>query len=137
MNLLWKLDEGAVEPYRAHPEEDAGFDLVSRFDHVIDTSLTTVHTGVRVAVPQGYYSRVVARSSAATRGIVVYEGIIDCGYRGELLIRAQAIHVPVHLPAGSAIAQLIVSSLPRVNATVVQELPPSERGDRGFGSTGQ
>ena len=100
----------------------------------------TVATGVAVAIPEGYAGYVQPRSGLAEKhGITIVNtpGLVDSGYRGELRIillntdREQAFEVE----PGMRIAQLVLLPVPAVELHVVDELPGSERGERGFGSS--
>lgn len=99
-----------------------------------------VPTGIAVAIPPGYAGFVLPRSGLALRrGVTVLNapGLIDAGYRGEvkvLLVNHDA--APVTLERGERIAQLVVQGIAYAELTEVEELPPSERGAGGFGSTG-
>jgi dUTP pyrophosphatase len=104
-----------------------------------------VPTGLAVAIPEGHYGRIVARSSALRRKkLQLQEGIIDAGYRGPLFSYAYCpltewtkIRGGVQLERGESIAQLIVTPVPKVEWEEVQELPESVRGEAGFGSSGR
>lgn len=145
-----KLDPLAETPRRAF-DDDAGFDLFLLEDaYVAVGEKVVLKTGIAVATPPGWYARIVGRSSAhAKRGLVVFEGTIDAGYRGELLVcawnpgirRHAAAGVAggmldVQLEAGQSIAQLLILPVPKVQMREVGVLPESERGTNGFGSTG-
>ena len=121
---------------------DAGADLVAAERVVLQPGeRVTVGTGVRVALPEGTVGFVVPRSGlAAKHGITVVNapGTIDAGYRGELrviLLNTDAREAYT-IETGDRIAQLIVLPIPPVEFTTVDELPASERGESGFGSTG-
>lgn len=159
--LFTRLDERAWTPTQGHPDEDAGWDLVTLEDVDVDTTLhggypnaTWTRTGIAVAIPRGYYGRICGRSSTASRGFYVIEGIIDSGYRGELLVRVVPVwnpstvglvrHLqesqpertpPVSIHAGTALAQLIIAPVPDVDMIEVEGLPESQRGENGFGSS--
>jgi dUTP pyrophosphatase len=99
-----------------------------------------VPTGLAVAIPEGYAGFVQPRSGLAAKhgiSIVNTPGLVDSGYRGELLInllntdRRESFVVE----AGMRIAQLVIVPLPEVELVEVDELPESERGVRGFGSS--
>lgn len=127
-------------PQRAYAH-DAGLDLAACERVVLGPGeRATVGTGLGVAVPEGYAGFVQPRSGlASTHGIAVVNspGLIDTGYRGELRVvllntdREQSFEVE----PGMRIAQLVILPLPRVELRVVEELPPSERGECGFGSS--
>ena len=97
-------------------------------------------TGLAVAIPEGFAGFVQPRSGLAARhGIAVVNspGLIDSGYRGELrvvLLNTDRERVFVAEP-GERIAQLVVLSVPELEVVEVEELPATERGVRGFGSS--
>lgn len=136
-----RLHPEARLPVRAHPG-DAGFDL-----HAVEA--TEVPPGGRIAVPCGFAMAlpegtaglVLPRSGLALRdGITVLNapGLIDSGYRGEVMA-ILVNHDPVTTFAvapGDRIAQLVIVDLPTAGFTEVDELPASQRGEGGFGSTG-
>ena len=126
-----RLREDAVLPERAY-SGDAGLDLAG--DRAV------VGTGLAVAIPDGYAGFVQPRSGLAARhGLTVVNapGLIDSGYRGEIrvvLLNTDAAETFVVEP-GMRIAQLVVLPLPELELVEVEELPESERGVRGFGSS--
>ncbi len=99
-----------------------------------------VPTGLAIAVPPGYEAQVRPRSGLALRhGIVLPNspGTIDSDYRGELhVIMANAGTEPFAIQRGDRIAQLVLAPVARLEWDEVDELPESERGAGGFGSTG-
>jgi dUTP pyrophosphatase len=100
----------------------------------------TVATGVAVAIPSGYAGYVQPRSGlAAEHGIAIVNspGLVDSGYRGELrvvLLNTDRDHA-FEIEPGMRIAQLVLMPVPPVELRIVDELPASERGERGFGSS--
>lgn len=98
-------------------------------------------TGVRVAIPEGFEGQVRARSGLALKkgiGLVNAPGTIDCDYRGEIgVIIINWSQDIVELKAGERIAQLVICPIERVSVQLVTELPETDRGEGGFGSTGQ
>lgn len=137
--MLVRYDKGALPLTKAHPG-DAGFDVAILEDvtlHYGERAL--LKTGVRASIPEGFYGRLTGRSSAATRWKVeVHEGIIDAGYTGELLIgvtyKGPGGHVDI--PAGTRLGQYIVGPVCSPTLVIVDELPVSLRGEKGFGSSG-
>ena len=135
-----KLRDDAVVPARAY-EGDAGLDLAS-CEHVVlePGGRATVGTGLAVAVPDGYAGFVQPRSGLAARhGITIVNapGLVDSGYRGEVrivLLNTDARETFVVEP-GMRIAQLVVVPVASVEPLEMEELPESERGVRGFGSS--
>lgn len=100
-----------------------------------------VPTGIAVAVPDGYAGLVVPRSGIAARhgiGVVNAPGLLDSGYRGEInVILVNHGQDPFPISRGDRIAQLVVAPFVVQDFVEVDELPPSVRGDGGFGSTGR
>jgi dUTP pyrophosphatase len=135
-----RLREDAVVPARAY-DGDAGLDL-SACDRVelAPGERAAVGTGLAVAIPPGYAGFVQPRSGlAAKNGITIVNtpGLVDSGYRGELrviLLNTDERETFVVEP-GMRIAQLVVLPVPGVAPVEVHELPDSERGERGFGSS--
>jgi dUTP pyrophosphatase len=135
-----RLRDDAVVPMRAY-SGDAGLDLAAcERVELAPGARATVGTGLAVAIPDGYAGFVQPRSGlAAKHGITIVNtpGLVDSGYRGELkviLLNTDAARSFVVEP-GMRIAQLVVLELPSVDPVEVDELPASERGVRGFGSS--
>ncbi len=99
-----------------------------------------VPTGLAVAIPPGFEGQVRARSGLAARdGLTVLNapGTIDADYRGEVqVLLANLGREPVRVRRGDRIAQLVIAPVARATWREVQQLPASERGEGGFGSTG-
>jgi dUTP pyrophosphatase len=135
-----RLRPDAVVPERAY-SGDAGLDLTA-CEHVVlaPGERAVVATGVAVAIPDGYAGFVQPRSGLAARSgitIVNAPGLIDSGYRGEvrvILLNSDREETFVVEP-GMRVAQLVVLPVPEVELVEVDELPVSERGARGFGSS--
>src|SRR4051794_27515744 len=138
--LFQRLREDAVLPARAYPG-DAGLDLAACERHELAPGeRALVGTGLAVAIPEGHAGFVQPRSGLAARHgltIVNSPGLVDEGYRGELrvaLLNTDPRESFVVEP-GMRIAQLVVLPVPAVDPVEVDELPDSERGVRGFGSS--
>jgi len=135
-----RLREEAVLPRRSYPG-DAGLDL-SACDglELGPGERAVVATGLAVAIPEGFAGFVQPRSGlAAEHGLSVVNapGLIDSGYRGEVrvvLLNTDKERTFVIEP-GMRIAQLVVLPVPELDVEEVAELPESERGERGFGSS--
>ena len=130
----------AVVPERAY-EGDAGMDLSAcgRIE-LAPGERALVPTGLAVAIPDGYAGYVQPRSGLASRhgiSIVNTPGLVDSGYRGELLVNLvnHDLHETFVIEPGMRIAQLVILPVPAVELVEVDELPASERGVRGFGSS--
>jgi dUTP pyrophosphatase len=135
-----RLRDDAVVPERAYAG-DAGLDLAA-CDRVelAPGERAVVGTGLAVAIPDGYAGFVQPRSGLAARhgiSVVNAPGLIDSGYRGEVrvvLLNTDRAHAFVVEP-GMRIAQLVVLPVPALELVETDELPESERGVRGFGSS--
>ena len=131
---------GADLPTRAHPT-DAGLDLAaSETTHIAPGVVTLVPTGIAVAIPEGHVGLLAARSSLATKKSMTLAngvGIIDADYRGEIKVPIVSLDGCHNLiQAGQKIAQLIILPIALPAVEVVDELPSTERGVGGFGSSG-
>ena len=136
-----RLRDDALLPAQAY-EGDAGLDLAACEQAELEPGeRAVVGTGVAVAIPDGYAGLVLPRSGLAARhGITIVNapGLIDSGYRGELkviLLNTDARERFVVEP-GMRIAQLVLVEAASVRLLEVDELPESERGAAGFGSSG-
>jgi dUTP pyrophosphatase len=137
---LRRLRPDAVLPAHAY-DGDAGLDLAAcERVELGPGERATVRTGIAVAIPEGHAGFVQPRSGLAARhGITIVNspGLVDSGYRGELKVVLQNTDrgEPFVVEPGMRIAQLVVLPVPGVTAVEVEELPASERGERGFGSS--
>jgi dUTP diphosphatase len=100
-----------------------------------------VPTGVSIALPEGYVALVHPRSGLAARhglSIVNTPGTIDAGYRGEIkvILHNTDRDAAFVVEPGMRIAQLVIVELPRIELVEVDDLPGSERGAGGLGSSG-
>ena len=137
---IQRLRDDAVVPARAYTG-DAGLDLSScERVELAPGARAVVGTGLAVAIPEGYAGYVQPRSGlAAKHGISMVNtpGLVDSGYRGELkviLLNTDRRETFVVEP-GMRIAQLVILPVPDVELVEVDELPASDRGVRGFGSS--
>ena len=142
MRLEFKrLDPSVPLPEFAHTG-DAGLDLCANLDAEVGPGeRAMIPTGLAVAIPEGHAGLVLPRSGLASfQGLTLANapGLIDAGYRGEITCSVVNLDRdrPVKIARGDRIAQLVVVALPSVEPMVVDELPPSARGEGGFGSTG-
>ena len=132
------LEEGAKVPEFAHVT-DAGMDLFALEDiTALPKQAITVRTGLRVAIPQGHVGLIWDKSGLAIkRGLKTMGGVIDSGYRGEIKIIVISLSSgPVFIKKGSKVAQTLIQKVEQPAIQVVNELPEADRGDAGFGSTG-
>ena len=135
-----RLRPDAVIPRRAY-SGDAGLDLsaCARVE-LAPGERALVPTGLAVAIPEGFAGFVQPRSGLATKhgiSIVNTPGLVDAGYRGELLVNLVNTDTrePFVVEPGMRIAQLVILPVPEIELVEVDELPDSERGVRGFGSS--
>jgi dUTP pyrophosphatase len=137
---ILRLREDAVVPAHAYAG-DAGFDLAAcEWVELAPGERASVGTGLAVAIPEGHAGFVQPRSGlAAKHGITLVNtpGLVDSGYRGELrvLLLNTDRHEAFVVEPGMRIAQLVVVPVPTVELVEVDELPETERGVRGFGSS--
>ena len=142
MNLRVRLlGPEATLPSRAYPG-DAGLDLHAAHAARLEPGARCeVGTALAVAIPEGHAGLVLPRSGLAARhgiALVNAPGLIDAGYRGEirvLLLNTDREH-PYEVRAGERIAQLLVVGFAALAPVAVDDLPPSARDERGFGSSG-
>lgn len=138
------LDPAARLPVVAHPGEDLGYDIFALESVTLSPRATLrVRTGIAVEArhphtgdPLGLLVR--DRSSVASRGIATTAGVIDAGYRGEILILMTNIgSEPQQLNAGEKIAQMIPVPILTGPVQQVESLESSARTHKGFGSSGK
>jgi dUTP pyrophosphatase len=139
---ITRLREDAVLPARAYVG-DAGLDLAACERHELGPGeRALVGTGVAVAIPDGHAGFVTPRSGlAAEHGITIVNtpGVVDSGYRGELrvILHNTDRRETFVVEPGMRIAQLLVVPVAQATLREVDELPASDRGEGGFGSSGR
>jgi dUTP diphosphatase len=142
IELKFKLLDDGIQMPRYQHEGDAGLDLPSRVDLVIEPGeRAMVPTGIAVAIPRGYAGFVLPRSGLASRhgiALVNSPGLVDSGYRGEMSIVMinTDMREAFHIKRGDRIAQLVIQRVEDVAIIRVDELDETSRGAGGFGSTG-
>jgi dUTP pyrophosphatase len=139
--LVRRLDPGLPVPARAH-EDDAGLDLYAAEAATIEPGgRVLVPTGVALAIPPGYAGFVLPRSGLALRhGVTLLNtpGLVDSGYRGEIkVLLINHDRAAATIARGDRIAQLVLQRVEPAEPIEVEELPSSERGTGGFGSSGR
>lgn len=138
-----RLDPDLPPPSYAHAG-DAGLDLLAREPATLAPAggRALVPTGIAIAIPDGYAGFVQPRSGLALRhGVTCLNtpGLIDSGYRNELkviLVNTDPTE-PYDIQRGDRIAQLVIQRVEEAGLRFVDELPPSERDESGFGSSGR
>lgn len=133
-----KLEPGAKLPTRAHTK-DAGLDIYAAEDAILRPgSHATIETGVHVQIPEGYVGLLTSKSGLMREHGLTCRGTIDADYTGT--IKAIVFNhggqiYPIH--AGDKITQLVIVPIITPEPEIVDELPETERGADGFGSTGR
>lgn len=138
-HFLVFLDKGALMPQKAHPD-DAGWDLFSpKPDIVPRRGSTVIDTGVHVAIPKGYAGLLVSKSGLSTRHDLISDGLIDAGYTGSIRVKLYNLgDVSYMLDRGDKISQLVFIPIAEPDLIeTTKPLPETERGDKGFGSSGK
>ena len=132
------LDPKAKVPSRALPG-DLGFDLFALETVAVQPGQTiAAKTGVAFEFPDGWGAFVKARSSQGKVGVAIYGGVVDSGYRGEVAVMLNNSSDDIVIySAGDKIGQLVLIPVFPGTITQVEELATSDRGERGFGSTGR
>lgn len=150
MNVL-KLDPNAIIPTRSH-SVDAGLDLYSLEDRFIPIGQSAFFkTGIALGIPEGHYGQIAGRSSLNKAGLVTAPGIVDSGYQGDISIilhnfsasdgSSDFYHSTAsqgyHIKKGDRIAQILILPMKVLTPVEVTDLGPSDRGSKGFGSSGK
>lgn len=133
-----KLLPGAFAPTRAH-EDDAGLDIRTPFDFVLKPRCSQViPSRVCVEIPKGYVGMLKSKSGLNVSWDIVGEGVIDCGYTGEIVVKLYNNgDLYKEFKKGDKIIQLVVIPCNTEPIEIVEELEDTERGAHGFGSTGR
>lgn len=132
-----KLVENAKLPERKR-EGDAGLDLYCIEDvEILPNEIKLVSTGIAIEIPKGYFGLIKDRSGLASKGLHVLAGVVDENYRGEVkVVMINFGKEKIKLEKFSRIAQLIIIPYAKVEVEEVEELSETERGEKGFGSSG-
>jgi len=132
-----KLVENAKLPERKR-EGDAGLDLYCIEDvEILPNEIKLVSTGIAIEIPKGYFGLIKDRSGLASKGLHVLAGVVDENYRGEVkVVMINLGKEKIKLEKFSRIAQLIIIPYAKVEVEEVEGLSETERGEKGFGSSG-
>lgn len=130
------LDEFAIMPTRAH-RTDAGLDLYSPVDKwVYANGMAQIDTGIHVEIPEGYVGLITSKSGLMSLGITT-RGTIDSGYTGSIkAIIYNDGPCSYLVKKGQKITQLVIVPCITPEIEIVDKFRETERGDKGFGSTG-
>lgn len=143
------LSEGATMPSKAHPT-DAGFDLCTPhhvtvpgcsfnfFKQKSECGAAVVNTGVHIQIPEGYVGFIKSKSGLNVKHDITAEGVIDSGYTGPIIVKLYN-HGPEDytFKRGDKITQLVILPICTDELEWVDDLEETERGDKGFGSSGK
>ena len=150
--LIKTIHEDAIIPFYAH-NTDAGVDLFTVEDTTIEPfTAKAIKTGLTIALPEGTEGQIRPRSGNSLKGvpcvvdkdgtitnmyIQIAIGTVDEQYRGEVgIITFNPYNIPITVPKGTKLAQMVINKVERPMIKVVEELDETERGANGFGSTG-
>lgn len=138
--LFSRISDDAVAPSKAYPA-DAGWDLFTSSQKTIPPQTRVdVPTGIEAALPRAFWGHILPRSSTLRKhGLQVVTAVIDSGYRGELFVQVyNPTNKDVVVEIGTRLAQLILHRTEKVIWAELApgDLPPGERGNSGFGSSG-
>jgi len=139
MTIKVKLDPGAYPPTKAY-DYDAGYDLKTTHDLTVPAGGSAVcDTGVHMAIPEGYCGLLVSKSGLNVKHDLTSTGLIDAGFRGSIVIKLYNHDKgrEYHFKAGEKISQIAILQLPETELEVVDALDESQRGSRGYGSSGK
>lgn len=133
-----KLNSSAVLMPHAHVT-DAGLDLCAVDEVTLASGVPVkVGTGISMAIPEGYVGLIWDKSSIGSLGVKVLGGVIDAGYRGEVIVcLINLTNETITFPAGKKIAQIIIQNYAEVTPALVDVHDDTTRGEGGFGSTGK
>lgn len=133
-----KLHPDAILPTFGHPG-DAGMDFYALEDVVFPAGKQArVHTGIAMAIPEGYVGLVWDKSSISfNAGLKVMGGVIDSGYRGEIIMNLLNVtNADYTLPKGHKVAQMLIQKFEQPELVEVETLNETVRGEGREGSTG-
>lgn len=137
MNCM--LEDGAYLPEKAH-EADAGYDLRTHIPVKIPAGgSATIDTGIHIAIPEGFFGKLESKSGLNVKHhIVSLGGVIDAGYTGSIVVKLYNLGKQDYIfQKGDKIVQMIIQPCINLCLKQVKALEDTERGDKGFGSSGR
>ena len=135
---IQKISKDAVIPSRAK-QGDAGMDIYSSVDEIVSLGdIKRISTGIKMEIPEGFVGLVWDKSGVAfNNGIKTMGGVIDSGYRGEIMIvMTNHSDKDFEIKKGQKIAQMLIQKIESPEIETVDSLNDTERGEGGFGHTG-
>ena len=137
MNCM--LEDGAYLPEKAH-QADAGYDLRTPIPVRIPAGgSAAIDTGIHVAIPEGFFGKLESKSGLNVKHhIVSLGGVIDAGYTGSIVVKLYNLGKQDYIfQKGDKIVQMIIQPYANFKLEQVKTLGDTERGDKGFGSSGR
>jgi len=135
-----KLSPNAITP-RYAKIGDAGMDLTAISSELDEYGNIVYKTGLAFEIPEGYVGLIFPRSSNSKTNLYLtnHVGVIDSGYRGEVMLKYQSIQSFGRNPyqVGDRVGQIIILPYPQIEFEEAEELSSTERGEGGYGSTGK
>ena len=133
-----KISTNALIPTKHNPN-DAAFDLYAVEDmHIPMDTTSIIHTGICIEIPVGYFAKIESRSSLAKRGVFCTAGVIDSGYRDEIMVvMNNKGHEDYSIKQGDRVAQMIISKVENFEILEVETLDDKLNRGGGFGSSGK
>lgn len=141
MQIKVLLDDFAKMPTKAH-KEDAGFDLYVPTNiekiAVEPHSSTFIDSGVHMIIPEGYVGMIKSKSGLNVRDGINCEGVVDALFTGSIGIKAyNHSNKTKWFYGGDKVTQIVIMPIPDVELVETFELPSTDRGSNGFGSSGK
>lgn len=139
--VIERVHENAKMPSKAYPS-DAGFDVYTPINFTVFPSETRIiKTGIKIELKEGWEAQIRNKSGIATKRHVIIPmgtGTIDANYRNEIMVPLRNLGDDiVEFAAGDKIAQMIIKKIPEVVLTEGKVFTDTDRGEGGFGSTGE
>lgn len=133
-----RIEASAKLPQYSH-KGDAGLDLYSSIDCILAEGIVRpIPTGIQMSIPEGFVGLIWDKSGLSLQGVHRLAGVIDSGYRGEVtVVMVNLGRKPFAIQKGMKIAQMLIQPIAEVDIQEVKELEGTDRGEKGFGSTGK
>lgn len=133
-----RINKKAKLPNYSH-QGDAGLDVFSVVDYNLKSQeIKAIPTGIKIAIPEGFVGLIWDKSGLALKGVHCLAGVIDSGYRGEVkVVMVNLSQQLFEIKKGMKIAQILIQPVMGVRVVEVEELEKTDRGAKGFGSSGK
>lgn len=137
-NLKVKLDKESYMPEKAH-KSDAGYDLRTPYELTVKAGgSAVVYTGVHMVIPEDFCGLLVSKSGLLTKHSITTTGLVDARYTGEIVVKVQNHGKDdYHFNKGDKVSQIVILPVAFTCITEIEDLPKTERGSAGFGSSGR